>query len=181
MNTVKQKVISKIIEVEGGYVNDPKDSGGETKYGITVAVARANGYTGDMKNLPYDLAFKIYSTKYWDSLNLDAIEKVAPKIAEEMADTAVNMGVDRSGTFLQRCLNVLNNQGTAYPDIVVDGGVGGKTLAALNSFLSLRKLDGEEVLLKMLNCLQGEFYISLAEKRDKDEKFVFGWFKNRVI
>ena len=43
MNTVKQKVISKIIEVEGGYSNDRSDSGGETKYGITVAVARANG------------------------------------------------------------------------------------------------------------------------------------------
>lgn len=180
MNTVKQKVISKIIEVEGGYVNDSSDSGGATKYGITVAVARANGYAGDMKNLPYDLAFKIYSQKYWDSLNLDAIEKVAPKIAEEMADTGVNMGVDRSGIFLQRCLNVLNNCGTAYADIVADGNVGGKTLSALNSFLSLRKLDGEEVLLKMLNCLQGEFYISLAEKREKDEKFVFGWFKNRV-
>jgi len=180
MDNIKNKVISKIIEVEGGYSNDRSDSGGETKYGITVAVARANGYAGDMKNLPYDLAFKIYSQKYWDSLNLDAIEKLAPKIAEEMADTGVNMGVDRSGIFLQRCLNVLNNCGTAYPDITVDGDVGGKTLSALNSFLSLRKLDGEEVLLKMLNCLQGEFYISLAEKREKDEKFVFGWFKNRV-
>ena len=97
-----------------------------------------------------------------------------------MADTGVNMGIDRSAKFLQRCLNVLNNKGVSFPDIIVDGDIGGKTLSALSAFISIRKNDGEDVLLKMLNCLQGEFYISLAEKRDKDEKFVFGWFKNRV-
>lgn len=177
---LKNKVIEKIISIEGGYVNDPSDSGGETKYGITIAVAKKYGYAGDMHKLPYDLAFKIYSEKYWDSLNLSIVEKIAPKIAEEMADTGVNMGIDRSAKFLQRCLNVLNNKGVSFPDIIVDGDIGGKTLSALSAFISIRKNDGEDVLLKMLNCLQGEFYISLAEKRDKDEKFVFGWFKNRV-
>lgn len=38
---MKDKIINEIIRVEGGYVNDPRDSGGETNFGITVAVARA--------------------------------------------------------------------------------------------------------------------------------------------
>ncbi len=177
---VKQRIIDDIIEIEGGYVNDSSDSGGETKYGITKIVANKWGYNGDMKNLPYDIAFKIYSSKYWDVLKLDSIGFISTYLAEELADTGINMGVVRSGKFLQRALNVLNLKGTLYPDLIVDGIVGNKTIEALKSFTSTRRNDGVEVLLKMLNCLQGEFYISLAERREKDEKFIFGWFKNRV-
>ena len=42
---LKEKIISEIIRIEGGYVNDPSDSGGETRYGITKAVALENNYT----------------------------------------------------------------------------------------------------------------------------------------
>ena len=62
---MKEKIINEIIRVEGGYVNDPRDSGGETNFGITVAVARANGYNGRMDCMPRDVAFDIYSAKYW--------------------------------------------------------------------------------------------------------------------
>ena len=109
---VKQRIIDDIIEVEGGYVNDPSDSGGETKYGVTKIVARKWGYTGDMEKLPYDIAFKIYSGKYWDVLKLDSIANISTYLAKELADTGINMGVVRSGRFLQRCLNVLNLKGS---------------------------------------------------------------------
>ncbi|MCA2603440.1 putative peptidoglycan-binding domain-containing protein, partial [Microcystis sp. M26BS1] len=55
-----------------------------------------------------------------------------------------------------------------------------KTLQALQKFLQLRKLEGEIVLLKMLNVLQGSYYIDLASRRMKDEEFIFGWFRNRI-
>ena len=58
---MKERIINEIIRVEGGYVNDPSDSGGETNFGITVAVARANGYVGCMLDLPRSVAFDIYS------------------------------------------------------------------------------------------------------------------------
>jgi len=45
---IKQEIINQIIDVEGGYVNDPSGSGGETNFGITEAVARAYGYAGAM-------------------------------------------------------------------------------------------------------------------------------------
>lgn len=176
-SALKKKIIDGIIAVEGDYVNDPNDSGGETKFGITKAVAIANGYEDDMRQLPRELAFEIYSKKYWDSLRLDEIVEIAPTVAEELADTGVNMGVDRAGKFLQRCLNTLNNSGQ---DLIVDGKPGDKTITALKGFLHIRGLEGECVLFNMLNCLQGEFYISLVEKNPKNKNFIYGWFKNRV-
>lgn len=176
----KQKIIDSIIKIEGGFVNDPNDSGGATKFGITESVARANGYNGSMENLPYDLAFKIYEGKYWNALKLDEVEKLSSLLAEKLCDMAVNLGVMRAAFFLQRCLNVFNQQGKIYQDLKVDGSIGAKSISALQFFLNARKNDGVETLLKALNCLQGEFYISLAEKREKDEAFVYGWLKNRV-
>ena len=181
MSKLKLDTINEIIDIEGGYVNDSADSGGATRYGITEAVARRYGYTYKMESLPRSLAFEIYSKRYWDSLNLDEVEKLSHMIAKELADTGVNMGVGRAAEFIQRSLNVLNNNGKFYNDIKVDGDIGGKTIKALQSYLGIRGKDGETVLFKMLNSLQGAFYITLAERRTKDEKFVFGWFENRVV
>lgn len=168
--SVKEKILNDIIKVEGGFVDDPSDSGGATRYGITEAVARANGYKGSMRQLPKSLAFDIYSDIYWDSLGADAMPDA---VAAEVVDTGVNMGAIRAGKFLQRALNVL----TQEDDLVVDGHVGPKTLEVLHDYAEDR---GTDVLVKVLNCLQGHFYVHLAEKRRKDEKFIHGWFAHRV-
>lgn len=55
-----EKYLDELIKREGGYVNNPADRGGATKYGITEAVARTNGYKGNMKDLPRDVAKAIY-------------------------------------------------------------------------------------------------------------------------
>ena len=179
--SLKNKIIDKIIEIEGGYVNDPSDSGGETNFGITKKVAREYGYKGEMVDLPRSLAFKIYEDTFWGSMSLDEVQKTAGEhVAEELADTAVNMGVGRASKFLQRSLNVLNNRGKYYKDLKVDGHIGAKTINALKAFISKRGSEGKVVLYRMLNSLQGAFYITLAERREKDEKFIYGWFKNRV-
>ena len=174
---MKSRIINEIIRVEGGYVNDPSDSGGETKYGITAAVARQYGYPGHMAHMPVELAFKIYAEKYWDAVRADDIAALSEPIAEEIVDTCVNMGPQRAGTFLQRALNALNNQGQIYADLQIDGDIGLKTIAALRNYLSRRNA---ETLAKALNCLQGAFYIELTERREKDERFLYGWLKNRV-
>ena len=180
MSKLKKRVINDIIKREAGYVNDPLDSGGETNFGITKYVARRYGYTGPMKSMSRDTAFNIYSKRYWDKLNLDAVNQLSFRIAEEMADTAVNMGTSRSAEFLQRSLNVLNLSSRIFPDLHVDGAIGANTLKALSKYLNHRGQRGEVVLDRMLNSLQGSFYIQLAERRAKDERFVFGWFLNRV-
>ena len=174
---VKDKVIKGIIDREGGYVNDPRDSGGETNYGITVGTARRFGYLGPMKELTYAQAYHIYAEQYWNPLKLDDISIHSEKIAEEIADTAVNMGVRRAGLFLQRSLNVLNRNQRLYDDVALDGNIGPASLRAFNKYIVRRD---EIVLFRMLNCLQGAFYVELAERRKKDERFVYGWFLNRI-
>jgi lysozyme family protein len=67
--------INRIIHnYEGGYVNHPDDPGGETIYGITKAVARANGYDGPMKEMPLRWAYDIYKAKYAKPVWYDSIE-----------------------------------------------------------------------------------------------------------
>ena len=174
---MKEKIINEIIRVEGGYVNDPEDSGGETNFGITVAVARQFGYAGTMRHISRSTAFDIYSAKYWDAVKGDGLVKLSELVAEEVVDTSVNMGPGRAGKFLQRALNVLNKRGSLYRDLTVDGAIGKATISALRAYLDKRD---EKTLVKALNCLQGAYYITLAERREKDERFVHGWFKNRV-
>lgn len=177
MSTLKDDIINDIILVEGGYVNDSSDSGGETNFGITKTVARAFGYMDDMRLMPRGVAFDIYVAKYWDIVKADDMVELSEAVAAEVVDTSVNMGPNRAGTFLQRSLNVLNNRGSSYPDLTIDGNIGHATISALASYLYTRKGG---TLVKMLNCLQGAFYVELAERREKDERFIYGWFKNRV-
>jgi len=178
MSKLKENIINHIIQIEGGYVNDVNDSGGETNFGITKEAARANGYNGAMLEMSKAVAFEIYAKEYWHAVMGDALVALSEAVASEVVDTGVNMGTRRAILFLQRSLNALNSIGTLYDDVEVDGLIGNVTISALKSYLAVRE---ESVLVKMLNCMQGAFYIELSERRAKDEAFVYGWFKSRVV
>jgi lysozyme family protein len=175
------KALQYTIGIEGGYSDDSRDSGGKTRWGITEDVARRAGYTGLMQDLPPELARQIYREQYWDADQLDAVAALAEPIALEMFDTAVNCGTGTPVRFLQRMLNAFNVGATAYPDLTVDGGMGPITLDALRAFLTRRGNLGVQVMVEALNSLQGAYYVDLAERRPKDEAFMFGWFANRVL
>lgn len=169
-----------LIAREGGYSNNPADKGGETIWGITIATARAFGYTGEMSAMTQQTARDIYAQRYWHQPRFDEVTLISPLVAEEMLDTGVNMGTATAGKFLQRALNVLNQGEQTYPNIAVDGGVGNMTLAALNAFLKSRGKAGETVLVRMLNAQQSVRYIELAEANTTQESFEYGWQLNRV-
>ncbi len=175
-----ETLVAGILLREDGYSNDRRDSGGETNFGITLAVARAYGYAGSMRYMTSAQAKEIYYAAYWQYMKLDEIEKLMPALADELFDSGVNLGTGRAGTWLQRALNVFNQNATVYKDITVDGNIGAMTIAALRAYLQGRARDGEAVLIRTLNSLQGAFYIELAEQREKDEAFVFGWMRTRV-
>lgn len=176
-----EKALKHTLGIEGDYVNDPRDSGGATRYGITEKKARAWGFTGPMSELPLDLAKRIYKADYWDIIRLDEVAAMAPSVALEMFDTGVNCGISVPVKFLQRALNILNLQGQLFPDLEVDGIIGQNTLSALRAYVDRRGRLGVQVMVEALNCLQGAFYTDLAERRPKDEAFTFGWFANRVL
>ena len=174
------KAIDDLIEREGEFSDHPSDKGGPTRWGITEAVARADGYLGPMKELPRDRAELIYKRKFIAAPGFDKVLQVSLQIGEEMIDTGVNMGETLPGPWLQRILNLLNQQARIFPDLVVDGQIGPATLAALRSVLKDRGRDGELVILRCLNCLQGARYFEITEKREKNEDFFFGWLRTRV-
>lgn len=100
---------------EGGYSNNPADPGGETNWGITVAVARENGYVGAMKDMDQSVAKVIYAKKYW----LSAFDQLPYPVAFQVFDAAVNSGVGQSVRWLQRSVGMAD-----------DGKIGPVTLAA---------------------------------------------------
>ncbi len=99
--------------IEGGYVNDPRDPGGETNFGISQrSYPKVN-----IKKLTRAGAIKIYKRDYWDAAHCD---KLPPQVAVVAFDCAINQGVGISRRLLQRAAKVH-----------VDGVVGPKTLAAV--------------------------------------------------
>lgn len=105
---------------EGGYVNDPKDAGGETYNGISrranptwagwrvVDEMKSNpGFPGNLrerKSILDDLEYSLYKTNYWDPVWGDKIR--VQTVANDMYDTAVNMGVGTSIKLSQRQLTL---------------------------------------------------------------------------
>lgn len=173
-------LIDEVIAREGGYSNHPADRGGPTRYGITQAVARANGFAGDMRAFPRAHAEAIYRKLYWHVPGFDRVAPRAPIVAAELFDTAVNMGVATACRFLRRALNALNRGASDYPDIPTTGLIDAALETALRGFMAKRGTAGEQVLLKALEALQGERYVALAEGRPGNEAFLYGWLANRI-
>lgn len=103
---------------EGGYSNTPDDPGGETMWGITLRVARAHGYVGEMKDMPQDVAKTIYRKSYW----LPQFDDLPYAVAFQVFDGAVNSGVGQAVRWLQRAV-----------DVADDGDPGPVTLAAVRA------------------------------------------------
>lgn len=175
------QIIDHVIAAEGGYVNDPADAGGETNFGITVAVARANGYTGPMRALPREVAVNIYRQRYITAPGFDRITAVDAEIGAELIDTGVNMGPTQAAMFLQRWLNGLNDTGSRYQALFVDGRLGRVSQEAFAAYLKWRGRDGRTVLLRALNSAQAMRYLEIAEAKSSQKKFLFGWVLGRVV
>lgn len=175
------------MKIEGGYSNDPKDRGGETWKGISrknfpdwpgwILIDRAKSDPAFPKNLSavvtlQDDVLTFYKHNFWDKLSLDQAQD--QRIANELFDTGVNMGAGVASNFLQRTLNVTDRNQHDYSDLAVDGNVGPKTISVLNNHKS------PDLILKVLNVLQGGKYIVIAEANPLQEDFFAGWL-SRVM
>lgn len=174
------KLIDDLIDREGGYVDNPHDKGGPTCWGITESVARKHGYKGRIQDMPRAFAVRVYTRDYIEAPGFGRVLAISNAIGEEMIDTGVNMGVSIPGPWLQRILNALNQQAKHFPDLVVDGQIGPSTESALRTVLRHRGKDGETIIMRALNCLQGARYLEITEAREKNETFFAGWMLNRV-
>ncbi|TZF84507.1 hypothetical protein FW774_05835 [Pedobacter sp. BS3] len=175
---------------EGGYANNPADRGGETYKGIArnfwpswkgwpivdqvknakpASLDKALASRTDLQNLVQDF----YKVHFWDINKLDSISE--QDIANELFDTGVNMGTSVAAKFLQEALNYSNKNQTSYPDLIVDGDIGPKTLA------TYQKQPNKKQLLKLLNILQGERYLNIIRNSPSQEVFLSSWFSRVAI
>lgn len=170
-------ILAAVFAMEGGYVNDPKDPGGETNHGITIAVARDFGYTGPMRDLSKETATNIYVTNYINKPGFGEIITLSPAVGQKIVDAGVNTGTSRSSRWFQQSLNSLSRGGVDFPQINVDGKIGPGSIAAYRSLQLVRgKVKACELTLKLMDAQQANHYMSLT----KTPQYVPGWVDHRV-
>lgn len=181
-----EKAFNMTMGHEGGYVDDPTDTGGETYRGIARRYNPSwSGWSiiddekgkaafpqqlGSNGTLQYSVQC-FYKEKYWD---VNCLDEFSQDLSNEMFDTGVNMGTVRAAKFLQRALSYLNRNEKLFPDLVDDGIIGDKTFSAMIRIA--HEKDGE-ILLKVMNVLQGMHYLDYMKKSPTQEKYARGWFK----
>ena len=151
--TTFNEIIEKVLDHEGGYVNDPTDRGGETNFGI----AKRFYPDVDIKNLTREEAKKIYHQDYWRPAKCD---EVSPKLRHIYFDMCVNFGRSGAVKVLQRAANAKG------AGLIVDGGIGPKTINAI--------ADVEHERVKAYRVLK---FAKIVLNKPEQEKFWFGWYK----
>lgn len=135
-----------ILKIEGGYVNDPKDPGGETKYGISKRAFPKE----DILNLTEQRAKELYKKFYWDFCKC---EELPYPLDIFLFDAAVNHGVIGAVRILQEAL-----------ELKPDGILGEITISTI-------KKNGQDAALKFL-AQRALFYTEL----DNFKRYGKGWF-----
>lgn len=115
------RAIEVVLQHEGGYVNNPKDPGGETNYGIS----KKSNPTVDIKNLTRENAKTIYKARYWEPNLLHRLND--PEVATAALDTVVQHGSKGGGRILQQAVT-----GAGVPT-TTDGKLGAGSIAAMNT------------------------------------------------
>ncbi len=153
------KALPFILNNEGGFTNDPNDSGGATNYGLTITDLIDSGYVNPdietIRDLRMPQVQNIYRILYWDKLQLDAV--LSQKIATLVFDQGVNRGIRTITRDIQRL-------GLLRPD----GIMGPKTLNYINQTV-------ESSLCKNLIEVAKQSYRAIASNNPKDKVFLNGW------
>ena len=147
-------IIEKVLEHEGGYVDDPTDAGGETKYGISKRAYPDE----DIKELTIERAKELYKRDYWDRYRTDSLPD---RLRHIYVDMCINMGGGRAIKILQEACNSKNAN-----KIDVDGGIGPATIKAASNVEPFR-----------LRAYRVMFYAELVMKKPEQERFWVGWFR----
>lgn len=146
-----QDFIEHTLQLEGGYVNDPVDPGGETKYGIS----KRSYPNVDIAALTPDQAVDIYRNDYWEA---PRINELPASVAYAVFDMGVNAGPGRAIKILQRILGIKQ-----------DGRIGPVTIQAAQDYQGNLLADYSEA--------RRHYYNSLVQRNQFLSKFKFGWLR----
>lgn len=155
-----------IFQNEGGFTID---DGGPTNWGIVKRdVAEYRGIlvsevsTQEMQDLSKDEATKIYKQQYWDKLRLDDVQDLG--VATCIFDTGVNRGISIGAKYAQKVCVAL---GAA---LVVDGQIGGMTIAAINK---CSRAD----FIRHYEAMVYAGYTAILEGRPSFGIYAKGWYR----
>ncbi len=153
----------KVLQYAGGYVNDPIDRGGATKYDVTLDTWRAMGHdkdgdgdidANDIKLLTPDDAMTVMKVGYWDRWRADSIKNQS--VAESLVEWVWGSG--KWGIVIpQRILGV-----------TADGRVGVKTITAINNC-------DQAALHEKLRLAKIKFLNDIVAGDTKQQRFIKGW------
>ncbi len=152
-----------ILHHEGGYVNHPKDPGGETNLGVTKRVYEEWGGTKDMKDLTVDDVAPIYEENYWNRLKGDDLPEGLDLC---VFDFGVNAGPGRAAKYLQQMIGAS-----------ADGAIGPNTLKKLQEYIEEIDADdkNEDEGLHQAIINYQEMRQNYYEKLSTFETFGRGW------
>jgi type VI secretion system secreted protein VgrG len=176
---------------EGGYANDPADSGGETYRGISRRnfphwegwsiiddIKRNNpkNFKKIINNLVNsnpsinEMVEFFYRENFWDGFRGDYTTD--QKIANFLFDARVNMGANRPIKYLQAALNEITGS-----KLAVDGIYGNGTHNIL--LMCLENEENKPKLLAHMNNQRKNTYLDIVNRKPSQKKFLKGWL-NRV-
>jgi lysozyme family protein len=163
MTPTFEQAFELVLKFEGGYVNDPNDPGGETKFGIS----KRQYPKLDIKNLTIEQAKEIYWRDYYIPAKCVELEHIHPKLAIYHFDTAVNIGIRQAGKILQ---HAINKQGF---NLYIDGILGPITMS------TIRKCH-IGILLRDYLLHRQLYYKHLTYQKPMLHRFYRGWI-NRTL
>ena len=155
------RIVAELLEAEGwpAFTDDPRDKGGATKGGITLAtlsewLGRA-ATVAELRDLPQATAEAIYSKRFITGPGFDGIADEL--LRWQVVDCGVLSGPRRAVEWLQFAA-----------DVKVDGQLGPKTLAAVNGGKAHR-------IGLRLACSRARFMARVVERDHDQAKWVAGW------
>ena len=157
-----QKLVPLVLRWEGGFVNDPDDSGGATMKGVTLATFRkfygADKTVEDLKQITDAQWLHIFKTGYWDKFRGDDIDDQS--VANMCVDWLYNSGI----AAIKRVQKIVG--------VADDGIVGDKTIGAINA-----RPAGP--LFEQIKAARIAFVETIARNNPSQRKFLQGWL-NRI-
>ena len=174
-----EEIAKAIVAREGGYVNDPDDPGGATKYGVTIGTMQRLGMdlTGDgqvtaedVKRLTRDQAERLFIDHYYHRSRIDTLPEV---LRASVFDMYVNAGAN-AVRILQRLLNEMGQL------VTVDGAIGPQTIAAAHAAAAAAPRH----IADAYGIARRNYYYALADSRPASRKYAMrrdggkgGWIR----
>ena len=178
MQSVKE-IAEDIVAREGGYVNDPDDPGGATKWGVTIHTMRrlrldltGDGVVGisDVKALTKAQAVEIFIRHYFYNPRIN-------RLPDAVQATVFDMYVNAGGNAVKILQRLLREMGF---DIAVDGAIGPQTIGAAEA---AAHPDGQ-AFRDAYGVARRNYYFRLADRRPASRKYARtrsggkgGWIK----